>query len=618
VGRVVPVPFVGFRGRYRYHCRHGQTFALETRSKTGKTIEEGVWVHGASAICTWQSPLVWARQPPHLEYHQTTRFLTRYVEASVRKHILCSWISSTDLFCFLIIVVALIVRKGGCSLEEKALVASTLIHPPGVVQYIIVDGDKSLASLNDYSPEEQQVIITLPEQLQEQDGVSVISTDEDLLGFYDERSNLQVHGMERDRHDDDDDEEERLQLGEDDLRNDDESIMGTVPPPQVQNRPSENLLVWNQEQDVNFLRNDDESIPASSRALRRRKKHKNDKITVAVLRVSYNVGYELLDLVLREPAETRDMGGPKIVMDNKEPSASAKTVFLWVVLSASMSASVCLCLMLFVNRGIFEQEEPAAPRPPVRRRLTHEQVRGKYPAFSFQETPGGEPLDDCAICLDEFMGGNQCRQLPCQHVFHGTCIARWLIERSATCPLCKVDLYEDDESSGSSSAEIPSLNTWWGGMMSRASQEPVTNNIAATTAPPQVIQTQTSWWRRRQEQSAVGTADQTETTRPSRSLWFSFDGWRGSLFGQRRDAAEGALTELTEPLLVENREEVPSVQADEASNNSSPASAVESSQSSPAEESSTPPVPTIPTEESASTGTPSEIESNRSATSAEI
>lgn len=51
--------------------------------------------------------------------------------------------------------------------------------------------------------------------------------------------------------------------------------------------------------------------------------------------------------------------------------------------------------------------------------------------------------DECTICLDEFTPGIRVRQLPCGHVFHSTCIARWFIERSAVCPLCKLDLYEE-------------------------------------------------------------------------------------------------------------------------------------------------------------------------------
>ncbi|PIA17709.1 hypothetical protein COEREDRAFT_19777, partial [Coemansia reversa NRRL 1564] len=49
------------------------------------------------------------------------------------------------------------------------------------------------------------------------------------------------------------------------------------------------------------------------------------------------------------------------------------------------------------------------------------------------------PTMDCAICLDEIVVGNVIRKLPCPHVFHATCIDRWLLFQSSVCPLCKRD-----------------------------------------------------------------------------------------------------------------------------------------------------------------------------------
>ena len=43
---------------------------------------------------------------------------------------------------------------------------------------------------------------------------------------------------------------------------------------------------------------------------------------------------------------------------------------------------------------------------------------------------------ECAICLTDFLDSSMCRQLPCEHVFHKSCIDEWFI-LSVKCPMCK-------------------------------------------------------------------------------------------------------------------------------------------------------------------------------------
>jgi hypothetical protein len=53
----------------------------------------------------------------------------------------------------------------------------------------------------------------------------------------------------------------------------------------------------------------------------------------------------------------------------------------------------------------------------------------------------------CSICIDDFEMGETIRLLPrCRHAFHTDCIMPWLTERQGCCPLCKTLVREEDES----------------------------------------------------------------------------------------------------------------------------------------------------------------------------
>lgn len=45
-------------------------------------------------------------------------------------------------------------------------------------------------------------------------------------------------------------------------------------------------------------------------------------------------------------------------------------------------------------------------------------------------------MEEFRICLDWFQDGVQVSRMPCQHIFHGDCIATWL-KTSHFCPLCR-------------------------------------------------------------------------------------------------------------------------------------------------------------------------------------
>eukprot|EP00550_Attheya_septentrionalis_P001472 CAMPEP_0198291458 /NCGR_PEP_ID=MMETSP1449-20131203/8976_1 /TAXON_ID=420275 /ORGANISM="Attheya septentrionalis, Strain CCMP2084" /LENGTH=549 /DNA_ID=CAMNT_0043990099 /DNA_START=178 /DNA_END=1827 /DNA_ORIENTATION=+ len=78
---------------------------------------------------------------------------------------------------------------------------------------------------------------------------------------------------------------------------------------------------------------------------------------------------------------------------------------------------------------------------------------GSNNTIPVHEEEGGEPdslvttCTACSICIDDFETGEKIRLLPrCRHAFHTDCIMPWLTERQGCCPLCKTLVREEDES----------------------------------------------------------------------------------------------------------------------------------------------------------------------------
>lgn len=346
---------------------------------------------------------------------------------------------------------ALLATKGGCSLEEKALVASTLISPANIVSYLIVEDDERKSS-SSFSLLEQG-------ELQQQ----------------------QVKWIPR------------------------------------------------------FLRTH------------------NNNIKVAILKVGIHTHLSLQQVVTTESTTTKQNGGTKIVLNSKVPNENARSIFVWTAVSMAFFCCSCFCLAVCYQQGAFgnEQANHAPPTRPVRRRLTVQQVRENFPSFHFHPPPPPPPDDDddkkndalgrggndeCSICLDEYLPGVRLRELPCQHVFHSTCICRWLVERHAVCPLCKIDLYEDEEEESSSS-----------------SGEEEEENAVQAAAPPQESETTrselgSSWWWSSSSWPFSSSSSSTAAAADNTSAGAS---WGRRWMSRRRLRGEGGmLTELTEPLIA--------------------------------------------------------------------
>ncbi|EHK47211.1 hypothetical protein TRIATDRAFT_28220, partial [Trichoderma atroviride IMI 206040] len=49
----------------------------------------------------------------------------------------------------------------------------------------------------------------------------------------------------------------------------------------------------------------------------------------------------------------------------------------------------------------------------------------------------GATFVSCVICLETLQDDDTIRPLPCSHVFHSLCLAKWYLKRHDTCPICK-------------------------------------------------------------------------------------------------------------------------------------------------------------------------------------
>lgn len=334
------------------------------------------------------------------------------------------------------------VKKGSCSFAQKAEWASRNIYPKGVVKILIIDGERRI-----------------------EDEKHELNPQETANPNTEEHSNL-------------------------------ESPLSSWEFPSYYNGGDNN----------------------STLTLRRR--HADD-ISVALLHVSYHAAIELEDLMIRETPDVRAAGGILVMVNSDAPPLPENEILIWTGVCIVLSFLACCCLASFLEQlAESQQPEPEPPRRRRRRRLTLEQVR-KYPIGVFdgnqlvyddeqqqqqqleeervEDLESGGPgnlffqpvedsLDTCAICIDDYEVGDKLMCLPCGHAFHTNCIARWLIERSATCPLCKIDLYEeeddddDNEEEGETQVQPPPPTE----------TPPETTENATTTMPESARE---SWWR---------------------------------------------------------------------------------------------------------------------------
>ncbi|KAL4582099.1 hypothetical protein LXL04_006639 [Taraxacum kok-saghyz] len=116
-----------------------------------------------------------------------------------------------------------------------------------------------------------------------------------------------------------------------------------------------------------------------------------------------------------------------------------------VILAALLCALICVLGLVAVARctwlrrisgiviiGRTDHSPPAAANKGLKKK-----VLKTLPKLTYSTETMAEKFSDCAICLTEFVAGDEIRVLPrCGHGFHVTCIDTWFGSHSS-CPSCR-------------------------------------------------------------------------------------------------------------------------------------------------------------------------------------
>jgi hypothetical protein len=131
-----------------------------------------------------------------------------------------------------------------------------------------------------------------------------------------------------------------------------------------------------------------------------------------------------------------------------QDSQDVVCLILGIWLSVAVLSTICCYIIRCVERRREAEERDAADlaveqfwRLAAEERLALAVKKKKLGYFPYSAAvASGETQLECAICLEAFVDGARCSEVPaCRHLFHQECIEKSM-RRTSTCPLCRADI----------------------------------------------------------------------------------------------------------------------------------------------------------------------------------
>ncbi|XP_004492772.1 brassinosteroid-responsive RING protein 1-like [Cicer arietinum] len=130
------------------------------------------------------------------------------------------------------------------------------------------------------------------------------------------------------------------------------------------------------------------------------------------------------------------------------PEVSVPKVFLYILSLLAFLRSLALSFISLLHLSdLLDTDFSAATLPESnshRPTLSAILICEFLPVVSFSKIAGDSPPSGCAVCLNEFAGEEEIRCMAnCRHIFHRTCVDRWIDHDQKLCPLCRTHFVPD-------------------------------------------------------------------------------------------------------------------------------------------------------------------------------